>query len=144
MQIVVIGNGAVGNALIEAICNEGHNVTVIDESAETVSAVVNKYDVLGVTGNGASVKTQKEAGVSSCDVVIAVAQSDELNLLCCMIAKHPPTEMRSIPFPFSPLPPTLCTVSTPVQPPTEERQVSPSLPEQTPCTTVRRTVLLHP
>ena len=88
MQIVVIGNGAVGNALIEAICNEGHNVTVIDESAETVSAVVNKYDVLGVTGNGASVKTQKEAGVSSSDVVIAVAQSDELNLLCCMIAKQ--------------------------------------------------------
>lgn len=88
MQIVVIGNGTVGNALVEAICKEGHNVTVIDESAETVSAVVNKYDVLGVAGNGASIATQKEAGVPGCDVVISMAQSDELNLLCCMIAKQ--------------------------------------------------------
>lgn len=87
MQIVVIGNGAVGNALVEAVCKEGHNVTVIDDNADEITSVVNKYDVFGVTGNGSSVDIQKEAGVPDCDVLISVAQSDELNLLCCMIGK---------------------------------------------------------
>ena len=87
MQIVVIGNGMIGNALVEAVCKEGHNVTVIDDNADEISAVVNKYDVFGVTGNGSSVDVQKDAGVPNCDVLISVAQSDELNLLCCMIGK---------------------------------------------------------
>lgn len=88
MQIVVIGSGAIGTALIEAVCKEGHNVTVIDDNAAEITAVVNKYDVMGVTGNGSSVDVQNEAGVPMCDVLISVAQSDELNLLCCMIAKQ--------------------------------------------------------
>ena len=88
MKVIVIGNGAVGDALVGAICSEGHNVTVIDEELSVVNGVVNKYDVFGVTGNGASIDVQKEAGVEDCDVVIAVSPGDELNLLCCMIAKQ--------------------------------------------------------
>lgn len=88
MKIVVIGNGSVGDALVGAICSEGHNVTVIDEDAARVNAVVNKYDVFGVTGNGASIDVQRDAGVRDSDIVIAVSPSDELNLLCCMIAKQ--------------------------------------------------------
>ncbi len=88
MKVVVIGNGSVGEALIAAICSEGHNVTVIDEDVAVVNSVVNKYDVFGVTGNGSSIDVQKEAGVRDCDVVIAVSPGDELNLLCCMIAKQ--------------------------------------------------------
>ena len=88
MKIVVIGKGTVGDALTSAISNEGHNVTVIDEDPDIVSSVVNKYDVFGVTGNGASIEIQKEAGVPDCDIAIAVTPGDELNLLCCMIAKQ--------------------------------------------------------
>jgi len=88
MKIVVIGNGALGDALIDCICNEGHSVTVIDEDSNEVTAVVNKYDVLGVCGNGASVDIQKNADVENADVVISVTNGDELNLLCCMIAKN--------------------------------------------------------
>ena len=88
MKIVVVGNGSVGDALVGAICSEGHSLTVIDESAEMVNSVVNKYDVFGVTGNGASIDVQKEAGVGDCDVIIAVTPGDELNLLCCMIGKQ--------------------------------------------------------
>ena len=86
MKIVVIGNGSVGDALVGAICSEGHNVTVIDDDIDVVNAVVNKFDVFGVTGNGALIDVQKEAGVPDCDVVISVSPGDELNLLCCMIA----------------------------------------------------------
>ncbi len=88
MQIVIIGNGSLGDSLIEFISKEDHNITVIDEDVDMVNAVVNKYDVLGVTGNGASVDIQEQADVAEADVVISVAASDELNLLCCMIAKQ--------------------------------------------------------
>ena len=88
MQIVIIGNGVVGDTLISSICAEGHNVTVIDENPALIDEVVNKYDVFGVVGNGASVDIQREAGVQNCDVLISVATEDELNLLCCMIGKR--------------------------------------------------------
>ena len=88
MKIVVIGNGALGDALLDCICKEGHSVTVIDENTREVNAVVNKYDVLGVCGNGASVDVQQSADVANADVVISVTSGDELNLLCCMIAKQ--------------------------------------------------------
>ncbi len=88
MNIVVIGNGALGDALIDCMCKEGHSVTVIDEDSSEVNAVVNKYDVLGVCGNGASVDIQRSAEIENADVVISVTQGDELNLLCCMIAKR--------------------------------------------------------
>jgi len=88
MQIVIVGNGSVGGSLTESICKEGHNVTVIDKDADTVNAAVNKYDVFGITGNGASAEIQKEAGVPECDILIAVAPGDEFNLICCMIAKQ--------------------------------------------------------
>ncbi len=88
MRIVIIGNGSLGDSLIEYISREGHNIIVIDEDSDVVTAVVNKFDVMGVCGSGASVDTQKEAGVENADVVISVAGSDELNLLCCMIAKQ--------------------------------------------------------
>lgn len=88
MQIVIIGNGTLGDLLIEHIGKEGHNITVVDEDRDLVTSVVNKYDVMGVCGSGASVETQREAGVESADIVISVAGSDELNLLSCIIAKQ--------------------------------------------------------
>lgn len=100
MQIVVIGGGDVGEALIIAISKEGHNVTVIDEDTAVIDTIVNKYDVRGVAGNGANIAVQKEAGVEDCDVLIAIAPGDELNLLCCMIgnqlgAKHSIARVRN-------------------------------------------------
>lgn len=88
MQIVIIGNGVVGDTLIASICEEGHNVTVIDENPALIDEVVNKYDVFGIVGNGASVEVQRQAGVKECDVLISVATEDELNMLCCMIGKR--------------------------------------------------------
>ncbi len=88
MQIVIIGSGVLGDSLIEFISREDHNITVVDENIDTVNAVVNKYDVMGICGSGASVSTQKDAGVETADVVISVAGGDELNILCCMIARQ--------------------------------------------------------
>lgn len=87
MNIVIVGDGTVGDTLIQYISGEGHNVTVIDKNPALINRVVNQYDVQGVAGNGASHAVQLEAGVATADLFIAVAGTDELNMVCCMIAK---------------------------------------------------------
>lgn len=87
MQIIIVGCGNVGSTLTEQLSREGHNITVIDRDGEKMEAVATQYDVLGIVGNGASFSVQNEAGVEQADLLIAVTQSDELNLLCCLIAK---------------------------------------------------------
>ncbi len=87
MQIIVVGCGNVGLTLTEQLSKEGHNITVIEENSSVVQAAVNNLDVLGIVGNGGSYSIMKDAGIESADLMIAVTDSDELNLLCCLIAK---------------------------------------------------------
>ena len=88
LKIIVVGCGKVGKTLVEQLYYEGHDVTVIDQNAQRVADVAAAYDVMGVTGNGASFSTLMEAGIEKADVIIAVTQTDELNLLCCTVAKR--------------------------------------------------------
>lgn len=88
LNILIIGCGKVGRTLIEQLCMEGHDIAVIDKDAKKLQAVADLHDVIGVCGNGASFVIQKEAGIEDADLVIAVTGSDELNLLCCTIAKQ--------------------------------------------------------
>ena len=87
MNIIIVGGGKVGVSLTELLSAEGHNVTVIDTVPKLVESIVNDYDVIGYCGNGASYPIQLEAGVSKCDVFIAVIGSDELNIMSCLVAE---------------------------------------------------------
>ena len=87
MNIIIVGCGRVGQTLAEKLNNDGNEVTVIDLSAENVRAVTDVVDVMGIVGNGAKHTTLHEAGIEKADLFIAVTNSDELNLLCCMIAR---------------------------------------------------------
>ena len=87
MKIVIVGCGNVGKTITEHLSNEGHNIVVVDKKADVVNATCEAYDVMGVIGNGASYTTLMEAGIEQADLLIAVSSSDELNLLCCVIAK---------------------------------------------------------
>ncbi len=87
MKIVIVGCGNVGTALVEQHSGEGHNITVVDEKEELVQAITNTYDIMGIIGNGAVYSVQLEAGVGEADLLIAVTGQDELNLLCCLIAR---------------------------------------------------------
>jgi trk system potassium uptake protein TrkA len=87
MKIILVGCGKVGTALARQLSEEGHNITVIDTRKERVEHLVQTYDVLGLVGNGASIGMLSDAGIEEADVFIAVTESDELNLLCCMFAK---------------------------------------------------------
>ena len=87
MNIVIVGDGKVGAALTEHLSYEGHDVVVIDKDPKVVEEMVNSYDVMGLCGNGASYSVQKEAGVDKARLLIAATSSDELNILCCLVAK---------------------------------------------------------
>lgn len=87
MNIIIVGCGRIGTTLVEELSGEHHDISIIDEKAEIVQSLANTYDVLGVIGNGASYSILLEAGVEKADIIIAVTNSDELNLLCCLIAK---------------------------------------------------------
>lgn len=87
MNIMIIGCGKVGCALTEQLSDEGDDITIVDIDEDKVNETANKYDVMGVVGNGATHSVQLEAGIENTDLMIAVTASDELNLLCCLTAK---------------------------------------------------------
>ncbi|MCI7796725.1 MAG: Trk system potassium transporter TrkA [Lachnospiraceae bacterium] len=87
MNIIIVGCGKVGISLAERLSAEGHDLVMVDVSAKKVENASNRFDALGLVGNGASFEVQQEAGVDKADIFIAVTGADELNLLCCLMAK---------------------------------------------------------
>lgn len=88
LNIIIVGCGVVGTALVEQLVLENHDITVVDTSSQKVQKITDMYDVMGVVGNGASFSVQKDAGIIDADLIIAVTDSDELNLLCCTVASR--------------------------------------------------------
>ena len=88
MKIIIIGCGKVGSALAEELTMENHEVAIVDISAQKLQEVGEDLDALQIHGNGSSINVLMDAGVTSADLVIAVTGSDELNLLCCLVAKN--------------------------------------------------------
>ena len=87
MNIIIAGCGKVGRALAEQLSSENLDITVSDRKQEAIQQITNIADVRGVVGNGASFEIQMDAGIDTADLMIAVTDADEVNLLCCLIAK---------------------------------------------------------
>ena len=88
MNIIIVGCGKVGSTIAKQLCNEGYDVTVIDNNPNKLRAVSDGMDAMAMIGDGTSYTTLKEAGIETADVLIAVTDSDEKNLLCCVIGKR--------------------------------------------------------
>ena len=88
LNIIIVGCGKVGATLIEHLSREGHDITIVDKNAEKIQSITDLYDIMGLVGNGASYSVQMEAGIENADLIIAVTDSDELNLLCCTVARR--------------------------------------------------------
>ena len=86
MKIIIAGDGKVGSMLTRQLSSEGHDVTVIDSDARVLQSSVERYDVISVHGNCASMEVLLEAGVKDTDLLIAATNADEVNLLCCTTA----------------------------------------------------------
>lgn len=88
MKVIIVGLGKFGRTVLEFLANENHDIVAIDKDAQKVQTIVDRYDVMGVCGNGCMAENLKEAGVSSADMLVAVTPSDEQNVLCSLIAKN--------------------------------------------------------
>jgi len=88
MKIVIAGAGEVGTHLARMLSQEDHEIVLLDDSPENLSAINNKADVLTVTGSAHSFKDLKETGLSKADLFIAVTPYEERNLLACSMASY--------------------------------------------------------
>lgn len=73
--------------VVEKLNRENHDITLIDRNPNVLRSLTDSNDVMAVVGNGAVYQVQMEAGIQEADLLIATTNSDELNMLCCLIAK---------------------------------------------------------
>ena len=92
MQIIVVGLGKLGLTMVKQLVKEGHSITIVDTNNEKLTNAVDAYDVMGVCGNGATCETLELAGAAKAKLIIAATASDEMNILCCLIANRMGTE----------------------------------------------------
>ena len=96
MNIIIAGDGTVGSMLTRQLCSEGHDVTIIDLDAKVLQASVERYDVISVHGNCASMAVLQQAGVRDAELLIAATNQDEVNLLCCTTAHELNPKLHTI------------------------------------------------
>ena len=86
-KIIICGAGRVGVSITEHLSNEGFDITVVDSSADAIQKVTELFDVQGVLGFASHPNVLEDAGIKDADMIIAVTQSDEINITACHIAK---------------------------------------------------------
>lgn len=88
MKIIVVGCGKIGFSLVSELVKEGHDITVIDKDSSAVEEITNLYDCMGVCGNGVDCNVLESAGAAEAELLIAVTDSDELNMLSCFLSRE--------------------------------------------------------
>ena len=88
MNVIIVGCGRVGRSIAEQLNIEGHSVTAIDPRGDAFDQLSDTENIMALQGNGATYSVLKEAGIRSCDLLIAVTAADELNLYTCLLAKN--------------------------------------------------------
>ena len=86
MKIIIAGAGRIGGSIAESLVAEGHDITVIERDRETVDAISGSIDAICIEGNAANPGTLADAGASEADLVLAVTEKDEINMLCGVAA----------------------------------------------------------
>lgn len=87
MKIVVVGAGKVGYSLAQRLSQDQHDVYVIEKNGDRIKNLENNLDVNLVQGNGSSIALLQEIGIEDIGMLIAVTDSDEVNMLACMLGK---------------------------------------------------------
>lgn len=88
MYIIVAGGGIIGSHIASLLAEEGHEVLVIEESAEALDKIRQQMDVKTIQGNSATPKTLKQAEAERADLVLAVTNNDETNMITCFMSKE--------------------------------------------------------
>ena len=96
MKILIAGCGEVGETLAYELSHEGYDLTLMDSDPHVLETGVERFDVMSVQGNCASVNSLLRAGIKKCNLLIACTGSDELNLLSCLTAKSLNPKLHTI------------------------------------------------
>ncbi|MEQ1977549.1 Trk system potassium transporter TrkA [Xenorhabdus sp. SGI240] len=86
MKIIILGAGQVGGTLAENLVDENNDITVVDTDTDRLRQLQDKFDLRVVNGYGSHPRVLKEAGAEDADMLIAVTNSDETNMVACQIA----------------------------------------------------------
>lgn len=86
MNIIIAGDGKVGSTLARQLSSEGYNITLIDSNRHVLDTSLERFDVMAVHGNCASLPVLQQAGIRDADLLITATNADEINLLCCTTA----------------------------------------------------------
>lgn len=87
MKIIIAGAGKIGSTVARMLASEGHDITVIDRDADTISHVSNELDVICVEGSATNSETLREAGAANADLLVAATEQDEVNMICGISAR---------------------------------------------------------
>jgi len=88
VKIVILGAGQVGSTVAESLVSEANDITVVDIDSARLRNLQDRLDLRTVLGSAAHPSVLAEAGIEDCDLVIAVTQSDETNLVACKLAEQ--------------------------------------------------------
>ena len=97
MNIILIGNGKTGSAIMRQLVADGHTVTVVDIQESALARSADEYDIMTVSGNGVTAEVLEQAGVRQADLLISFTNSDEVNLLSCLSARKLNPALHTIP-----------------------------------------------
>ena len=86
MNIIICGAGRVGFTIAKLLSEQGHSITVIDQSSEDIQKINDSLDVKAIVGKGTYPSILEKANASETDMIIAVTRNDEINMLICQIA----------------------------------------------------------
>ena len=87
MKIILVGGGKVGSALCRSLVADNHDVVLIEQNETVLNYMTSRFDIIGITGNGADFAMLEAANVQDCDIFIAMTQYDEVNMVSAVLAK---------------------------------------------------------
>lgn len=87
MYVIIVGGGQTGSRLAKRLADRGNNVVVVEKDEKRAHELAAELDVLVINGSGADIDALKDAGVDKADVLVALTQADEVNLMACEVAK---------------------------------------------------------
>ncbi len=88
MKVIIIGAGKIGFTIAQLLSNENHDVVVIEQSSERQQILDETLDIQVISGSGSSTSVLESAGVHEADMLVAVTEFDELNMVACLLAKR--------------------------------------------------------
>ncbi len=88
LKVIIVGAGEVGYHLADRLALEGHEITVIDTDEEKIKRIERHLNVMPLQGSGASAQVLEQAGIKNTDLFVAVTNSDEINLIACLLARE--------------------------------------------------------